>query len=1072
MEKYRLLFDNASDLIAVVDTKGNFLELNKKFEEESMYPREEMIGKNVFTSGIVSKKSSTKISSIFSKAVNGEPAPIIEVEGVTKHGDIVPYELRIVPLIKNNKVVAVQGILRNLTERKEAEKQVRDRDERFHLAITHSNMIYAHCDTSLRYTWIYNPHPDFDSQDVIGKRDVELADNTGTRQLMQLKQQVIETGNPVRKDISFPTSEGIQTYDIIAEPLMNDSGSIYGVATCSLDITQRKQAEKERNHHIKELNMITDLVVNASRIQNVDELCHYLGESIQSLNKNSYVTISLYDPKVDGIHLHSLCGFESVANKLSALLNNDPTQVVVKPDNIPEDSPLYRSGQLNRVHGGLYDIMANALPKETCDAIEKKLGIEAVYRVGLSLDEKPFGSISILLKDSESIQFKSVIETVANYFSVIVHQKQTDLKVRESREQFQNLFDSLQDGVFVHSLLPNGQPSCFEQTNKAASTMLGYSSDEFKQMTPWDLDDPERCKEYIPIALQQLQEKGNVVFEAIQVTKNGRKIPVEVNANVVEYKGKKRIISVTRDITEKKKSQKALIFQNALMKTQLEVSPDGILVVDENDKIISFNQHFADIWGIPDSIMSLQSGEKALEYVLPKLTNPDEFANRVHDLYKNKQEKSYEEIALTDGKILERYSSPMFGSNDEYYGRIWYYRDITERKRAEEEALNQKKYLETILQTTADGFWIVGKNKKITQVNDAYCRMSGYSKEEIQQRTINDIDVKEESDEIESRIRRIIQNGSEMFESKHRRKDGSVFDVEISTTFLNIYGGQFICFCRDITERKRAEENLKQMHLEVQGLNESLEKKVVQRTERIKQLLEQKDEFINQLGHDLKNPLGPFMHLLPILKNHVINEKDKEMVEVLMRNTNYMRNLVKKTIDLAQLNSSKTTFTFEDVSLGNLVNEVVSVNSSLFENHEVIVENNVSSDLLVHVDSFHIQEVFTNLFNNAVKYSKDERWIGIDAVEQDDCVLVTVRDKGIGITKDQIGRLFDEYYKADSSRHDFESNGLGLPICKRIVEKHGGRIWAESEGLGKGSTFYFTLPDREQILKFNLKKKD
>jgi len=96
--------------------------------------------------------------------------------------------------------------------------------------------------------------------------------------------------------------------------------------------------------------------------------------------------------------------------------------------------------------------------------------------------------------------------------------------------------------------------------------------------------------------------------------------------------------------------------------------------------------------------------------------------------------------------------------------------------------------------------------------------------------------------------------------------------------------------------------------------------------------------------------------------------------------------------------------------------------------------------------------------NNAVKYNNDSGSILIEAEQNHTFVTISIKDTGIGMNDQQLHNIFNEFYKADASRHDFDSSGLGLSICKRIVEKHNGRIWAESEGLGKGSTFYFTVP--------------
>jgi len=123
-EKYRVLFDLAADLIVIVDIQGNFLDLNKKFEEESGWSSDEMLGKNVFTSGIITKASVNKASFYLSQLLQGKLPPIFEVEGVKKDGGLVPYELRATPIIKKDKIVAIQAILRNITERKQSEEKI------------------------------------------------------------------------------------------------------------------------------------------------------------------------------------------------------------------------------------------------------------------------------------------------------------------------------------------------------------------------------------------------------------------------------------------------------------------------------------------------------------------------------------------------------------------------------------------------------------------------------------------------------------------------------------------------------------------------------------------------------------------------------------------------------------------------------------------------------------------------------------------------------------------------------------------------------------------------------------
>ncbi len=135
------------------------------------------------------------------------------------------------------------------------------------------------------------------------------------------------------------------------------------------------------------------------------------------------------------------------------------------------------------------------------------------------------------------------------------------------------------------------------------------------------------------------------------------------------------------DISGRKSFEEEILFKNLLFSTEQEASPDGILIVDEEGKIINFNNQFMKIWEIPEEIITSKSDERAIKSVLGKVVDPDAFIFRIEYLYKHLNEKSYEEILLKDGRILERYSAPMLNDKNEYFGRVWYFRDITERKR-------------------------------------------------------------------------------------------------------------------------------------------------------------------------------------------------------------------------------------------------------------------------------------------------------------------------------------------------------------------------------------------------------
>ncbi len=241
--------------------------------------------------------------------------------------------------------------------------------------------------------------------------------------------------------------------------------------------------------------------------------------------------------------------------------------------------------------------------------------------------------------------------------------------------------------------------------------------------------------------------------------------------------------------------------------------------------------------------------------------------------------------------------------------------------------------------------------------------------------------------------------------------------------------------------------DLKNSRSKIEKYNKTLEK-----------LLSQKDEFIGQLGHDLKNPLTPLIGLLPIITEQEKDPKLKEHLQLLSSNAEYMKELIFKTLQLAKLRSSNIQFDIQQLNLRDEIDTVLNRQQSLLKQNKINVENMVNEKISVQADRLRLGELLNNLVSNAVKYTPNENGtITIDAVKDKDLITVSVKDNGIGMTQEQIDRVFDEFYRADKSMSERDSTGLGLSIAKRIVEKHGGKIWVDSPGKGKGTTFYFSL---------------
>lgn len=280
--------------------------------------------------------------------------------------------------------------------------------------------------------------------------------------------------------------------------------------------------------------------------------------------------------------------------------------------------------------------------------------------------------------------------------------------------------------------------------------------------------------------------------------------------------------------------------------------------------------------------------------------------------------------------------------------------------------------------------------------------------------------------------------------------------------------GRSVLVClEDITPQKQTELRLRDsqadlLHTREQlhTLNHELEDKVQQRTAEVRELLQQKDRFVSQLGHDLKTPLTPLVGLLPLLEGMVTDERARRMLTVLQDNVTYMNHLVEQTLDLARMNTGGLGLQWANVDLRTLTRNVIASLADPLSEADLRVENNIAEPVEIWADAMRLREVLTNLLENAMKYTEGPGVISFAARPCGQQMELSISDTGIGMTPEQAEHAFDEFYKADPSRHDRRSNGLGLTICRRIIEAHGGSIHLTSEGPGRGTTARLLLPAR------------
>jgi PAS domain S-box-containing protein len=555
--------------------------------------------------------------------------------------------------------------------------------------------------------------------------------------------------------------------------------------------------------------------------------------------------------------------------------------------------------------------------------------------------------------------------------------------------------------------------------------------------------------------------------------------------NVAQNNTNKRavIVAVGRDITTQKSIEKKIDFQNIILKSQQEASMDGILFINANGDIQSYNQRLLEMWSIPLNVLEENIIQNTIDKNIPltlndmienislrpllksaieKIIDPGLFLAQVKYLFENRNIKSRAEIHLTDGRCFDRYTSPLIGENGKFYGRAWYFRDITEQKRAETKILNQKRFIENIMQSMIDLFIVMDLKSNIMTINDATLTLTGYSENELRNQSFG-----------------ILLEDSHQNPDQYRKKIPEIIQTIIKEKFIQNYDTNFYTKKEEtipvsitgyvVSDTQDKEHSIVVIARDTREIREATAKLV--QTEKLVAL----GEMSAGVAHELKQPLN----VIKIISQSIMRDVHKKRLDVSEIPDNLQQvttqvNKMSEIIDHLRIFSRRSdNVHHEGLNINDIINNAFSLFMEQFRIRGIAIKKQLDRHIPeINGDPIRLEQVFTNLISNARKACEDseseEKTVTVISSKeiikmkdhQVDVIVIQISDTGPGVSEKHIAKIFDHFFTTKSPG---EGTGLGLAISKTIIEEHHGIIEYLPD-VSIGATFRITLPINGKLM--------
>jgi PAS domain S-box-containing protein len=619
--------------------------------------------------------------------------------------------------------------------------------------------------------------------------------------------------------------------------------------------------------------------------------------------------------------------------------------------------------------------------------------------------------------------------------------RQGEIKEREQHEQYRVTLASIADAVIATDA--KGRVTFM---NPVAESLTGWTyrdasgrplNEVFKAIN-------EQTREPVSNPALQALDKGLVVALAnhsVLLAKDGTERAIDDTAAPIQTAetGITGAVLVFRDISERRLAQRQLIESRERLRITLESIGDAVIATDAAGRVSFVNP-------IAEQLL----GYRAEQTVGRPLRN---VFNIVNELTREPVENPVERV-LRDGKIvgmanhtllvrpdgtsipIDDSAAPIQDGQGSIVGVVLVFRDVSEQRRAEKSQAT----LAAIVESSDDAIVSKDLNGRIMTWNLGAERLFGYREDEAIGQPITLIIPPERIHE-EAEILRRIRNGerTDHYETVRVRKDGTPAEISLTVSPVRSADGTIIGaskIARDITERRAMERQLREAD-------------------------RQKDNFIAIVAHELRNPLSPIQNTIKVLQ--LERSADRELqhyCDLIEKEITQINRLLGDLLDSSRITQGKLSLQKERIDLTRAVNRAVEATRPAIDEagHHLTVDLS-SQPLVVEADPMRLAQVFSNLLNNAAKFTESGGDIRVTTERQGNQAVVRISDSGIGIAPELMSKIFDMFVQGETvmeRRHG--GLGLGLTLARDIVQLHGGTVEAKSDGVGHGSEFMVSLP--------------